>query len=253
MWMNDANDFCLWGPPSVGTIGDTEREEVAWCTQSGRGTRVIPDGTLSGVHFVRTVDYIQVTGVGDFTKINVALGDGGGGKYSLVIRSVRCSHATIELDPHGAGMYYLSNHRIFLVRLLKQIAMAIPSADFYFRGFLGPTSRFMSGPTSLAIHCSACVLVLVGAQPLIFIPANILFPTSGPNARENCQHIYDRQYFPIVRMTIYSSSCGILEMGCYWNMPANYDTGVFESCQGDDDIPMGIYGNSTWYFRCQMV
>jgi hypothetical protein len=64
----------------------------------------------------------------------------------------------------------------------------------------------MSGPTSLALHRSACALVLVGSQLLIFIPANILFPTSGPNARENCQHIYDRQYFPIVRMTIYSSS-----------------------------------------------
>ena len=29
-----------------------------------------------------------------------------------------------------------------------------------------------------------------------------------------CQHIYD-------------------VMGCAWNMPGNYDTGVFESCKGD--------------------
>lgn len=36
------------------------------------------------------------------------------------------------------------------------------------------------------------------------------------------------------------------EMGCYWNMPANYDAGVFESCQGDDDLPMGVYSGSTW-------
>lgn len=80
MWMNNADDFCLWAPPTVGNIGDTEREEVAWCTKAGRGTRVIPDGTLFGVHFVRTPDYVQITGVGDFTKINVAPGDAGGGE-----------------------------------------------------------------------------------------------------------------------------------------------------------------------------
>ena len=50
----------------------------------------------------------------------------------------------------------------------------------------------------------------------------------GPNAAENCQHIYD-------------------EMGCYWNMPANYDEGVFEDCEGDDTEPMGVYGTSTWH------
>lgn len=77
-WINDVDDFCLWAPPSTGTIGDTERIEVAWCTKSGRGARTIPDGTLQGVHFVKTPDYVQVTGVGDFTKINVANGDEGG-------------------------------------------------------------------------------------------------------------------------------------------------------------------------------
>jgi hypothetical protein len=30
------------------------------------------------VHFVKTPDYVQVTGVGDFTKINVLQGDAGG-------------------------------------------------------------------------------------------------------------------------------------------------------------------------------
>lgn len=91
MWMNDADDFCLWAPPSLGTIGDDEREVVAWCTKSGRGTRLIPDGTLSGVHFVRTSNYLQVTGVGNFTNINVAQGDGGGGEYTLFASSVHCS------------------------------------------------------------------------------------------------------------------------------------------------------------------
>ena len=51
---------------------------VAYCTKSGRGTRLVPNGTLKGVHFVKTPEYVQVTGVGDFTKINIPKGDDGG-------------------------------------------------------------------------------------------------------------------------------------------------------------------------------
>jgi len=59
-------------------IGDAERETVAYCTKSGRGTRLIPNGTLKGVHFVKKPEYVQVTGVRDFTKINIPKGDDGG-------------------------------------------------------------------------------------------------------------------------------------------------------------------------------
>lgn len=84
-------DFCLWAPPSTtsdygdSAIGNTERIEVAWCTQPGRGTRVIPAGAITGAHFVQTEHYVQITGVGDLTKLNIPAGDDGG-----------------ELDPHGA-------------------------------------------------------------------------------------------------------------------------------------------------------
>lgn len=47
---------------------------------------------------------------------------------------------------------------------------------------------------------------------------------TGANAARNCQHIYDI-------------------MGCYWNMPANYDAGVFENCKGDNDLPMVCMGH----------
>ena len=57
------------------------------CLQSGYGTRLIPEGTVTGAHFVKTPDFVQVTGVGDFTKINILKNDPGGGG---------------ELDPHGA-------------------------------------------------------------------------------------------------------------------------------------------------------
>ncbi|KAI4524844.1 carbohydrate-binding module family 13 protein [Schizophyllum commune Loenen D] len=174
-WINSASDFCLWAPPEVGTIGDTEREEVAWCTKSGRGTRLIPDGTLSGVHFVKTPDYVQITGKGDFTKINVPAGDYGG-----------------ELDPHGAD------------------AKGNPIGGLVFGNSFGDAMQYHEW-TSFISENEFCFRACV-----------------GPNAAENCQHIYD-------------------EMGCYWNMPANYDEGVFEDCEGDDTEPMGVYGTSTWH------
>lgn len=60
------------------TIGDVERDVVAYCSKAGRGARTFPDGTLTGVHFVKTSEYVQVTGVGDFTKINIRKNDAGG-------------------------------------------------------------------------------------------------------------------------------------------------------------------------------
>lgn len=50
------------------SIGESERYEVAYCTQAGHGARLIPAGTLTGVHVVRTPHYIQYTGTGQFTS-----------------------------------------------------------------------------------------------------------------------------------------------------------------------------------------
>lgn len=63
---------------TLGAIGDTEAEVIAHCTKSGRGARTIPNGALTGVHFVKTPEYVQVTGVGDLTKLNIPQGDAGG-------------------------------------------------------------------------------------------------------------------------------------------------------------------------------
>jgi len=174
-WINDVDDFCLWAPPSVGTIGDTEREEVAWCTKAGRGTRTMPDGTLKGVHFVKTPDYVQVTGVGDFTKINVRKGDAGG-----------------ELDPHGAD------------------GNGNPIGGLVYGNTFGTNLQYHEW-TSFISDTEFCFRACIGT-----------------NAAKNCNHIYDL-------------------LGCYWNMPANYDAGTYESCKGDDDLPMGVYGSSTFY------
>ena len=56
LYVNSATDFCLWGAPGPGMegVGAAERKVVSYCTKSGRGTRVIPPGTLKSVHFVKT-------------------------------------------------------------------------------------------------------------------------------------------------------------------------------------------------------
>lgn len=53
--------------------------------QSGHGTRLIPAGTLTGAHFLKTPSYVQVTGKGHLKNLNITPKDEGG-----------------ELDPHGA-------------------------------------------------------------------------------------------------------------------------------------------------------
>ncbi|KIM30114.1 hypothetical protein M408DRAFT_328507 [Serendipita vermifera MAFF 305830] len=86
LYVNSAEDFCLWGPPDPNSsVGTVEEIVVAYCTTPGRGTRLFPAGTLISAHFLETPDYIQVTGTGQLTNINIAAGDSGG-----------------ELDPHGA-------------------------------------------------------------------------------------------------------------------------------------------------------
>ncbi|KIM23299.1 hypothetical protein M408DRAFT_264232 [Serendipita vermifera MAFF 305830] len=84
--INSVDDFCLWGSPEPnGVIGNIEGEAVAWCTKAGHGTRVMPAGTITGVTFVKTPDYIQVTGLINQANLNIVADDSGG-----------------EMDPHGA-------------------------------------------------------------------------------------------------------------------------------------------------------
>lgn len=174
-WINSVQDFCLWAPPTVGVVGNMEREVVAWCTKEGRGTRLIPDGTLKGVHFVQTPDYVQITGQGDFTKMNVPAGDQGG-----------------ELDPHGPD------------------GNGNPVGGLLFGNTFGANQQYHEW-TSFISAGEFCIRAC-----------------TGPNAARNCEHIYD-------------------VMGCYWNMPANYDVGTYESCKADNALPAGIYGTSTWH------
>jgi len=83
--VNSVDDFCLFAPPTLQTISDSETIEVAWCTKPRNNARLIPDGTITGVSFLKTDFYVQLIGYGDLTQLNIPAGDFGG-----------------ELDPHGA-------------------------------------------------------------------------------------------------------------------------------------------------------
>ena len=86
--INSIDDWCTFGPYDLANpqpMGNIEDRTVAWCTKARNNARVIPDGTLTAVHFVKTPLYVQIMALGDFTKIGMVPGDMGG-----------------ELDPHGA-------------------------------------------------------------------------------------------------------------------------------------------------------
>lgn len=179
VYINGVDDFCIFAPPEPGpgsVIGNTERIEVAWCIKPGYGTRLIPDGAITGAHFVQTPDYVQVTGVGDLTKINIPQGDAGG-----------------ELDPHGAD------------------GNGNPIGGLVFSQAFGQLQQLHEWTNFVSFN-EFCIR---GCK-------------DGPNAPRLCQHIYD-------------------VMGCFWNMPGNYDAGVFEDCKGDTGEPMGVYGTSTFH------
>ncbi|KIY73299.1 hypothetical protein CYLTODRAFT_428616 [Cylindrobasidium torrendii FP15055 ss-10] len=179
-YINGVDDFCLWAPPEAGAdsaIGNTERIEVAWCMKSGYGTRLIPDGTITGAHFVKSADFVQITGVGDLTKLNIPAGDAGG-----------------ELDPHGAD------------------GNGNPIGGLVFSTAFGGLQQIHEWTNFMA------------ADQFCFRACD----PAGKDPAAYCQHIYD-------------------VMGCGWNMPANYDPGLFESCDADSGEPMGVYGGSTFH------
>lgn len=144
--VNSVDDFCVFAPPYSGanaTIGDTERIEVSWCIKAGYGTRLIPDGAISGAHFVQTPDYVQVTGVGNLTLLNIPAGDTGG-----------------ELDPHGAdGNGELISNWISNLGNNCIVGQVIPLAAWYLRLHSVKRSKYTNGPTSCPQTSSASEVV----------------------------------------------------------------------------------------------
>ncbi|KAH9025344.1 hypothetical protein EDB84DRAFT_1273546 [Lactarius hengduanensis] len=87
-FVNSISDFCIFAPPTANsTIGDTEGEEVIWCTKKGHGGRLIPDGTITGVQVLNNNNYMQIVAFMNQVNIDINSQDFGG-----------------ELDPHGQDL-----------------------------------------------------------------------------------------------------------------------------------------------------
>ncbi|WWC64432.1 uncharacterized protein I303_107042 [Kwoniella dejecticola CBS 10117] len=83
LWLMSHDDFCIYGLPNQSQnegkrISESMEGVVSYCSKSGHNTRLIPDGTLRGVTYVRTPSWVQVSGSGDFTKIGLSQDDAGG-------------------------------------------------------------------------------------------------------------------------------------------------------------------------------
>ncbi|GJJ15047.1 hypothetical protein Clacol_009322 [Clathrus columnatus] len=166
--------------PNSSAIANTEQIEVAYCTKFGRGTRLIPDGTLKGVHFVKTPDYVQITGVGDLTTLNINNGDAGG-----------------ELDSKGGN------------------GNGNPIGGLVFGNSFGQSLQYHEW------------IIFISDSEFCFRAC------AGPSATQLCNYIYE-------------------EMGCEWNMPANYSSDVFENCLGDDEDDLfNILSAFQWVFTAR--
>ena len=84
-WISDPTDFCIWSSPKPNDlIGNSEAYEVAWCTKPGRGARLIPPGTFSGLQWLYAKNYVQIVGYVNQANLNLDPTDLGGGlSYSL--------------------------------------------------------------------------------------------------------------------------------------------------------------------------
>lgn len=64
---------------------------------------MIPDGTITGAHFIKTPDFVQVTGKSAFlTRASCLIKSFSSGVGNLTFLNIPKGDAGGELDPHGA-------------------------------------------------------------------------------------------------------------------------------------------------------
>ena len=118
---------------------------LTFACQSGYGTRLIPPGSIKGAHFVQTPDYVQITGIGDLTSMNIPAGDSGG-----------------ELDPHGAtGNGTFRPSHIITHHPAQRSFQVTPSADWSFpvHSTVGNCNSYTSGRLAPGIHLASRLLI----------------------------------------------------------------------------------------------
>ncbi|KAK0521987.1 hypothetical protein OC834_006455 [Tilletia horrida] len=213
--INSVTEFCLWAPQYSATIGDRERDVVAYCTKSGFGTRLIPDGTIKGAQFRITPSYVQVTGLCDCTKINVAPGDDGG-----------------ELDPHGAdgsgnpvGGLVFTNAWSSDPQQYTQVSSQSTHTASRLEGDGLADFSFLGHPPVLDSLQIKEWSSFIGHDEFSFRACR------GPNAADYCPHIYD----------------GKIALPQEAGAGEPYEAGVFEECDATEGHFPGVYKGVRWW------
>jgi len=156
--VNDMADFCMWAPPVLDTIGNSEAREVAWCTQPKHGARLIKPGTIKSAQWLYAQNYVQIVGFLDQTLVNLQGGDMGG-----------------ELDPHGAD------------------EQGNPLGALWYSNSLGDNTaafanRFKNKQDNTAGETQVIEWIdFIGSNMFCLRGCN----PNDPNAAKLCNHIYD--------------------------------------------------------------
>ncbi|KAL7006594.1 hypothetical protein EMMF5_003760 [Cystobasidiomycetes sp. EMM_F5] len=143
--------------------------------------------------------------------------------------------------PPGAisGLQYITTpHYIEIIGFIDQTALNLKSDDY--GGEEDPHGADGRGNALGGLLYSSAFGQGIQQVPQwnYFVGSGIFcFKACNPNTPDSwnlCNNVYDRS-------------------GCTYNMPANYNAinGTFQSCKGDDQLPVGVYvtngKTSTWY------
>ncbi|KAF5375982.1 hypothetical protein D9757_008823 [Collybiopsis confluens] len=213
--VNGIDDWCIFAPPEMQVIADSETYEIAWCSQARNDARVIPDGTVTGVSLLKTDMYVQIMGYGNLTALNIPYGDYGG-----------------ELDPHGAygsgnpiGGNVTTNVTVDGQTINVAEWMLYVSYEMFCCNFI-----FLFFPWSF---------VLTSSSPQSAPVRGVMKPIRQPRCVGVCLIFF---FFETSVADIRKSVDELDEMGCQFVMPGNYDfNGTFETCEADVAYPPGWY------------
>ncbi|PWN21786.1 hypothetical protein BCV69DRAFT_297995 [Microstroma glucosiphilum] len=211
IYVNSVQDFCIYGPAKPSKVSDVEASVVSYCTKEGYGTRTIPPGTITGASFLKTPHYVQLSLVGDFTKINVAPKDEGG-----------------ELDAHGATN--TQNPVGALVYSRAWTGEHVRAHEWHqFLGYNEASVRACNPGKDKQHEYCPNQYDEMGA----YITSSKVSAASIVNDTD--LHASLLPYFRLPHT------------GSQWNDPGQYEAGKFENCQAEDGLIPGVYHGKQWH------
>ncbi|CAO3692693.1 unnamed protein product [Rhizopus stolonifer] len=90
--LQSSSQFCSFMPPHRGDdVGGTENDGIPMCTNTKLGGKKFPTGFIKSSHYLKTANYVQVTGTINRNKYGLSSSDGGGQYDNKDIDGVTCN------------------------------------------------------------------------------------------------------------------------------------------------------------------